>query len=255
MDSYKKLKRYVIIKYISIISTTILFMVLFSFYCFNIIFNEAISNKWLIATIISIVLYVASIVYFIINDPINNIDKYSLKELLEYCTRVKSKIFFLEILAYISSVTKNIFYNEDNNESREKEISRMIDGIFSNENIKINTKKNAFKEMCRKCIKFLEAPITEDDKVLQELEISKIIKEFIDSKSDSKERAIKLTLELQDKAFFLFNITALVGIFIAMWCTSKKITPGDTYIYAIASIILILHSIIEKAINIRKYKF
>ncbi len=104
---FKRLKCYIWIKTIWMISSAVIFAIgIVGYSVLSFIIDK--ENFWIkiffVISIISLANFIASILLFVAKDPINNLDKYKLRTMINYCTLSKGFIVYSESITYITMI-------------------------------------------------------------------------------------------------------------------------------------------------------
>ncbi len=187
-------------------------------------------------SILGLVFFILFFIYFIIKDPTNNIQKYQLEELIDFCTKSKSFTEYSEFITYIIYKCNRIA--NDSSRSRdevEKIIARLFRKVYKENSV--NSNQTAFKNLCINLLNTLKSTNISENDIFSLYDVDKFDNREI---VNFKNLFINCLLSYMNlKA----NILSFFCICFGVLQTKLENFPLDTYLYAAASMILIIYAI------------
>lgn len=251
MQNFRQVKTYIWIKTIWMILSAITFTIATTGFIIS-NFLKFQFNGWLVFLAISLLSFISSIIYFSVKDPINNVTKYKLNVLLEYCYKSNGFVVYSEFITYISALC-NVIANNSNLTKYEPEkiVARAWRNISKSKSMIKNQKQ--YKHLCKELSDYW----TKNPNGIDEGKVSRIINEIENECNDSEDiKLFKSILEwiktlfksifarIKTNLFIVLNIISFILIILGFIATFFKVNPLDTYLYGIASILLVLYAII-----------
>lgn len=243
---FKRLKCYIWIKTIWMISSAVIFAIgIIGYSVLSFIADK--ENFWLkiffVISIIFLVSFIASILFFIAKDPVNNLDKYELTTMLNYCNLSKGFVVYSETITYITMIcnrTANNSYRSKN--ETEKMIARFWRKVLKEKSAVKN--QNQYKKLC---LDLFTAKPDIEVKIYKD-KLNNIEMTFINGCDDSdRVQLLKGILKwITESIIIVFNLMSLIMILIGFVATHYKVTPLDTYLYGTASLLLVVYVIISE---------
>ena len=250
-NGFEKLKNYVQIKTVMVVASSIaLFLSLICSVFYTIIFNKIkfAGGVFWTFTFVSLVWYIASLIYYLKKDPVNNLKKYDLSTLLNYCNMSKGVNLYSEIITYITYICYGIIKDSNiTKNNSQKIIAKAWRDVIREKNTFKNQQQ--YKNLCTRLDAMLKDGVLRDTELKafnDRLEI--VIDEFKVSCNDTDDvDLIKNCIQfLLNNLFIVLNIISCVLILIAFAATCKKITPLDTYLYGVATLLLVIYTILKE---------
>ncbi len=243
---FKRLKCYIWIKSIWMISSAVIFAIgIIGYSWLSFIVDK--ENFWLkiffVISIIFLISFIASILFFIAKDPVNNLDKYKLRTMLNYCNLSKGFVVYSETITYITMICNRTANNSHMSKNEtEKMIARFWRKVLKEKSPVKN--QNQYKKLCLDLVEVM----SDNYGKIDENKLNNIESAFINGCDDSDTaQLLKGILKwITENTIIVFNLMALIMILIGFVATYYKVTPLDTYLYGMASLILVVYVIISE---------
>lgn len=243
---FKRLKFYIWMKTIWMISSAVMFpigIIGYSVLSFRVDKENSWLKIFLVISIIFLVSFIASILFFSAKDPVNNVDKYKLRTMLNYCNLSEGFVVYSETITYITIIcnrTANNFHMSKN--ETEKIIARFWRKVLKEKSAVKN--QNQYKKLCLD----LFTVMSDNQVKIDENKLNEIEKTFINGCDDSDSvQLLKGILKwMKESTIIVLNLMSLILILIGFAATYYQVTPLDTYLYGTASLLLVVYVIISE---------
>ena len=247
-ENFKKLNNYIWIKTVWILTSAVsLGIGILGCVIVNLVLNEI--TLWgrvlIVFTILSLVSFIAALVFFIRKDPSNNLSKYKLHIMLKYCSMSDRYTVYSEVITYITLICYRIIYNSN---IRKDMPEKVIAKLWRELTREISTEKNQkqYKDLSKDLFSILQnSSDTINNKELEDIKVK-----FKDActNSDTVNLFMSFIKLMKDNLFLVLNLSSLVMILLGFIATlfEEENKLLDTFLYGVASLQLVIYAIMSE---------